>query len=30
VQEYEKRIGTIILPEGLYNDLGIVDDMAEE
>jgi hypothetical protein len=30
VQEYEKRIGTIILPEGLYQDLGIVDDMAEE
>lgn len=30
VQEYEKRIGTIILPDGLYNDLGIEDDMAEE
>jgi hypothetical protein len=30
VQEYEKRIGTIILPEGLYKDLGIQDDMAEE
>ncbi len=26
VQEYEKRIGTIILPDGLYNDLGIVDE----
>jgi hypothetical protein len=26
VQEYERRIGTIILPEGLYNDLGITDD----
>lgn len=26
VQEYERRIGTIILPEGLYNDLGIADD----
>lgn len=26
VQEYERRIGTIILPEGLYNDLGISDD----
>ncbi len=30
VQEYERRIGTIILPEQLYKDLGIVDDMAEE
>jgi hypothetical protein len=30
VQEYEKRIGTIILPDGLYTDLGIVDDMADE
>ncbi len=30
VQEYEKRIGTIILPEGLYKDLGIQDDMADE
>jgi hypothetical protein len=30
VQEYEKRIGTIILPEGLYRDLGIEDDMADE
>jgi hypothetical protein len=26
VQEYERRIGTVILPEGLYNDLGITDD----
>lgn len=26
VQEYERRIGTIILPEGLYNDLGIADE----
>lgn len=26
VQEYERRIGTIILPEGLYNDLGIEDE----
>jgi hypothetical protein len=26
VQEYEKRIGTIILPDGLYQDLGIDDD----
>ena len=26
VQEYERRIGTVILPEGLYNDLGISDD----
>jgi hypothetical protein len=26
VQEYERRIGTVILPEGLYQDLGIVDD----
>ena len=30
VQEYEKRIGTIILPDGLYKDLGIQDDMADE
>jgi len=30
VQEYEKRIGTIILPESLYRDLGIEDDMADE
>lgn len=30
VQEYEKRIGTIILPEGLYHDLGIIDDIVEE
>lgn len=30
VQEYEKRIGTIILPDGLYRDLGIEDDMAED
>ena len=30
VQEYEKRIGTIILPEGLYKDLGIQDDMVDE
>lgn len=30
VQEYERRIGTIILPDGLYKDLGIEDDMAEE
>lgn len=30
VQEYERRIGTIILPEGLYKDLGIEDDMAAE
>lgn len=29
VQEYERRIGTIILPEELYRDLGIEDDMAE-
>ncbi len=26
VQEYERRIGTVILPEGLYKDLGITDD----
>lgn len=26
VQEYERRIGTIILPEGLYNELGIEDE----
>jgi hypothetical protein len=26
VQEYERRIGTVILPEGLYNDLGISDE----
>jgi hypothetical protein len=26
VQEYEKRIGTIILPDGLYQDLGISDE----
>lgn len=26
VQEYERRIGTIILPEELYKDLGISDD----
>jgi len=26
VQEYERRVGTIILPEGLYNDLGIQDE----
>lgn len=26
VQEYEKRIGTIILPEGLYQTLGIEDE----
>jgi hypothetical protein len=26
VQEYERRIGTVILPEGLYQDLGIIDD----
>jgi|YelNatPaOPRAMG01_1025707.scaffolds.fasta_scaffold401586_1 hypothetical protein len=26
VQEYERRIGTIILPEGLYQELGIVDE----
>ena len=25
VTEYERRIGTIILPDGLYNDLGIND-----
>lgn len=30
VQEYERRIGTIILPEDLYRDLGIADDIAEE
>lgn len=30
VQEYEKRIGTIILPDELYRDLGIEDDMAED
>ncbi len=30
VQEYERRIGTIILPEGLYKDLGVQDDMAGE
>jgi hypothetical protein len=26
VQEYEKRIGTVILPDGLYNELGIQDE----
>ena len=26
VQEYERRIGTVILPDGLYKDLGIADD----
>jgi hypothetical protein len=26
VVEYERRIGTIILPEGLYQELGISDD----
>lgn len=26
VQEYERRIGTIILPEELYKDLGISDE----
>ena len=26
VLEYEKRIGTVILPEGLYRDLGIQDE----
>ncbi len=26
VQEYERRIGTVILPDGLYNDLGISDE----
>jgi len=26
VQEYEKRIGTVILPDGLYQELGITDD----
>ena len=26
VQEYERRIGTVILPDGLYQDLGIQDD----
>jgi len=26
VQEYERRIGTVILPEELYRDLGISDD----
>jgi len=26
VQEYERRIGTIILPDGLYDDLGITDE----
>lgn len=26
VQEYERRIGTVILPEGLYDDLGISDE----
>lgn len=30
VQEYERRIGTIILPDGLYKDLGIEDDMADD
>lgn len=29
VQEYERRIGTIILPDGLYKDLNIEDDMAD-
>jgi len=26
VQEYERRVGTIILPEGLYHELGITDE----
>ena len=26
VQEYERRIGTIIMPDGLYQELGITDD----
>ena len=26
VTEYERRIGTVILPDGLYNDLGISDE----
>ena len=26
VQEYEKRIGTVILPDGLYQELGIQDE----
>ena len=26
VQEYERRIGTIILPDGLYQELGISDE----
>ncbi len=26
VQEYERRVGTIILPEQLYDDLGIKDE----
>ena len=26
VQEYERRIGTIILPEELYSELGIQDE----
>ena len=26
VQEYERRIGTVILPEELYRDLGISDE----
>jgi hypothetical protein len=30
VQAYERRIGTIILPDQLYRDLGIVDDMVGE
>lgn len=30
VQEYEKRIGTIILPDGLYKELGVSDDFVEE
>lgn len=29
VLEYERRIGTVILPEGLYQDLGITDDLDE-
>lgn len=28
VQQYEREVGTIILPESLYNELGINDDMA--
>jgi hypothetical protein len=30
VQEYERRIGTIILPEGLYKELGVSDDFVDE